>query len=173
MRPPNPIVTDNPASTGCWPSGLPPAQGRPQLEHAVRPGGIVVGDVLLRDLPQMALPEDEEPIQALTADGPHPALGDRVRAGRLVGCPHDAHVLRPEHRVERGREVGIPVADPEGGTPVRVVEVPSQMAGLLGHPGGGRMLRAAGDEHPAGLGLDEEQPEQGLPPERLDREEIT
>jgi hypothetical protein len=33
--------------------------------------------------------------------------------------------------------------------------------------------RAAGDEHPSSLELDEEQHEQGLQLERLDREEIT
>jgi hypothetical protein len=47
------------------------------------------------------------------------------------------------------------------------------MAGLLGDPGGRGMLRAAGDEHLLGLALDEEQHEQDLQPDGLDREEIT
>ena len=84
-----------------------------------------------------------------------------------------ARICRPEHGVEGGGELGIPVADQESGTPVRVLHLPDPVTGLLGDPGGRGMLRATGDEHSPGLQLDEEQHEQGLQPERLDREEIT
>lgn len=71
------------------------------------------------------------------------------------------------------RELGIPVPNQDSGPPVRFVEVPHQVPGLLGDPGGSGMLRAAGDEHPPGLELDKAQHEQRLQPERLDREEVT
>ena len=168
-----PIATEDPVGTGPGPSGLPAGQGCPQLERAVWPGGVVVGNVLLQHLLQMAPPEDEHPIQALAAHSSHPALGNRVRARRLGGCPHDAHAFGPEHRVEGGRELGIPVVDQQGRAPALVLKLPGQLPSLLGDSGGGWVLRAAGHEHPPRVELDEEQHEQRLQPERLDREEVT
>jgi hypothetical protein len=41
-------------------------------------------DVDPKDLLEMAAPDDQQPVQALGADRPHPALGMRIRPW----CPH-------------------------------------------------------------------------------------
>ena len=53
------------------------------------------------------------------------------------------------------------------------VQLPGQVAGLLGDPDGRRARGAAGHEHASGLELAEEQHEQRLQAERLDRQAIT
>jgi hypothetical protein len=139
----------------------------------VRPGGVLVGDILPQHLLQMAPPKDEDPIETLAAHTCHPALGDRVRAQRLGRCPHCAHVLHPKHRVEGCRELGISVVDQGGEAPAFVLKLPAQVAGLLGDSGGGGVLRAAGHRHVPSLELDEEQHERGLQSDDIDREQIT
>ena len=41
----------------------------------MRPRAIIVVDILAQHVPHMAFAEDEQPIQALGADGADPALG--------------------------------------------------------------------------------------------------
>jgi hypothetical protein len=48
---------------------------------------VVVLDVGPQDLLKVAAADDQQPVQALGADRPHPALGVRVR----LGCPHRRH----------------------------------------------------------------------------------
>jgi hypothetical protein len=132
-----------------------------------------VRDVFPRDLLHVPWSEDEQPVEAVPADRSHPALSDRVRARCSDRGAHDTHGFGPEHRVEGGRELGIPTADQEGGAPALVLELPGQVTGLLDEPGRRGMLRAADDEHPPDLELDEERHEHGLEADCLDREEIT
>ena len=80
----------------------------------------------------MPLSENEQPVQALAAYRPHPALGNCVRSRRSDRGAHEPHGFGPEHRVEGGRELGIPVVDQEGGAPALVLKVPDQVTGLLG-----------------------------------------
>ena len=110
----------------------------------------------------MSLTENQQPVEAFPAHRPHPALGNRVRSRCLERGAHDPHTCRAEHRVEGGREVGIPVVDQERRAPALVLAVPGQLPGLLSDPGGLGVLRAAGDEHPPRVELDEEQHEQRL-----------
>jgi hypothetical protein len=60
-----------------------------QSERSVRTMGVVVGGVDPQDLLQMASSDEQQPVQALGADGANPALGVGVR----VGCRH----RRQEH----------------------------------------------------------------------------
>jgi hypothetical protein len=46
---------------------------------------VVVTHILGRDLLEMMTTEDEEPIGALSADGAHESLGERVRSWRSNG----------------------------------------------------------------------------------------
>jgi hypothetical protein len=71
-----------------------------QPERPVRAMPVVVLDVDSKDPIQVAAPDDQQPIQALGADRPHPALRDRVRVGRLDRCPQHGGALRAEHVVE-------------------------------------------------------------------------
>jgi hypothetical protein len=74
-------------------------------------------DVLPEDLLQAPLSQNEQPVQAFPAHRPHPTLDQCVRSRRSDRGPHDPRVGGPEPRVEGGRELGIPVAEQEGGTP--------------------------------------------------------
>src|SRR6516165_1141504 len=56
--------------------------GRPrwgELEAAMRPGRVVVVEVLGEDRLQVAARENEQVVEAVLADGADPALGERVR----------------------------------------------------------------------------------------------
>jgi DNA-binding IclR family transcriptional regulator len=56
--------------------------GRDESERAVRQLGVVVLDMDPEDALEVATVEDQEPVEALGADGAHEPLGDRVRPGR-------------------------------------------------------------------------------------------
>jgi hypothetical protein len=60
---------------------------RCQPERPVGTVAVVMLDVDPEDLLQVAAADDQQPVQALGADRPHPALGVRVR----LGCPHRRH----------------------------------------------------------------------------------
>ena len=64
-------------------------------ERPVGTVAVVVLDVDPEDLLEVAAADDQQPVQALGADRPHPALGVRVR----LGCPHRCHDdLAPSER---------------------------------------------------------------------------
>jgi hypothetical protein len=71
-----------------------------QPEGAVRAGHVVVLGVLAHHVAEVPLPGDELPVEALAAHRPHPALRERVRAGRPHGGAHDPRPLRGEHGIE-------------------------------------------------------------------------
>ena len=110
-QPAQPLATGDPLGTRRWPRGLTAGQRRVPLKRTMRPGSVVVGDVLPQHLLQVPWSQEEQPVQAFPTHGPHPALGNHVRPGRSDWDPQDTHVFGPEHRVEGGRELGIPVAD--------------------------------------------------------------
>jgi hypothetical protein len=58
-----------------------------QPERPVGTMLVVVLDVGPQDLLKVAAADDQQPVQALGTDRPHPALGVRVR----LGCPHRRH----------------------------------------------------------------------------------
>jgi hypothetical protein len=55
-----------------------------ELEGAVRPVDVVVVDVDAQDAVEVAAVDDQQPVQALGADGPDEALGGRVGARRRL-----------------------------------------------------------------------------------------
>ena len=64
-------------------------RGTPLIEGPVRPMPVVMIHVLGEDSFEMAPVEDEEPVQAFTADGADKPLADRVRAWRPDGRVDD------------------------------------------------------------------------------------
>jgi hypothetical protein len=74
---------------------------------------------------------DQRPVQALGADGPNRTLRVGVRVRRPRRNLHPLHAGRGEHRIERRRELGVPVSGSETGT-LRVPTIPSALvvAGL-------------------------------------------
>ena len=98
----------------------------------------------------MRLPTDEQPIQALAADGADPAFRDGIRAGRLERGPHDPHLLRGEDGIERRRELAVAVMNEESGPGPGCGQILADVPGLLGDPRGGRVRGTASKEDPAG-----------------------
>jgi len=71
----------------------------------VRPVPVVMIHVLGEDSFEMAPAEDEEPVQAFTADGADKPLADRVRAWRPDGRLDDPDPVGCEDSVEGGGEL--------------------------------------------------------------------
>ena len=74
---------------------------------------VVVADVLVQHHRQVPSASDQEPVSALAACCSHSPLRVRVRQGSLRRGPHHLHALVGQNDVERGRVLGIPVADQE------------------------------------------------------------
>jgi hypothetical protein len=61
----------------------------------------------------MAPIQNQQPVEALAADGADEALGKRVRLRRAHRRLDHPHTFAGENRVEAARELGIAVADQE------------------------------------------------------------
>jgi hypothetical protein len=116
-----------------------------------------VRDVDPKGLLEVASADDQQPVQALGADGLHPALGVRVRLGRLHWGQEHLDALRPEHCIEAVAELGIPVAQHEAYLPAPLAKHQQQVPCLLGDPSTIGVGRYLGQVDPAGVELDEEQ----------------
>ena len=91
----------------------------------------------------MAAVEDQQPVQALRADGADEAFADRVRLRRAHRCLHDPDAFAAEDLVEGAAVLAVAVADQEANA--LVGEVEAEVARLLGDPGAGGITRAAGE----------------------------
>ena len=93
----------------------------------------VMRDVRLEHPLEMRATEDQDVVEALTAHGPHEPLRECIRPRRADRRSDDADALGPEHRIERSRELGVPVVQEEADTrqPLADGEVPR----LLGSAG--------------------------------------
>src|SRR4051812_29132180 len=72
--------------------------GRAQVEGRVRPLSVVVMDIDAKDVFELATPDDQQPVEALAADGADPALHVRVRIRRLHRRPDDRESQPPSMR---------------------------------------------------------------------------
>jgi len=120
----------------------------------------------------VASADDQQPVQALGADGLHPALRVRVRLGRLHRGHEHLAALRPEHRIEAAAELGIPVAQHEAYLPAPFAKHQQQVPCLLGDPGAVGVGGHPGQVDPAGVEFYEEQYVQPAQPHRIDGEEV-
>jgi hypothetical protein len=80
---------------------------------------VVVLDVAAQDVNKVRAADDQEVVEALSADGPDPPFGDGVRVGRPNRRAGDLDTGRAPDIVERPGELGVPVPDQEpehGGT---------------------------------------------------------
>src|SRR5439155_12054730 len=103
---------------GCW---LAPWVWSHEPERPVRPLAVVMVDVGAEHAVELAVTEDQEPVEALLADGAHPALGVSVR------------VRSSERRLDHGRAFA--AGDlVEGGIELRVaiVDEEAQRLGMIG-----------------------------------------
>ena len=74
---------------------------------------VVVSHVLGEHGRQVPLADDQHPVGAFAADGAHPALGERVRPGRLRRGLDHVDAGGGEHGVEDRGEFRVPVAEQE------------------------------------------------------------
>ena len=120
----------------------------------------------------MAAAEDEDPVEAVGADGSHPAFGVGVRVGRLHGRADHVEALGVEDLIERTAELRVAIVDQKSEGLV-TSELHDEVARLLGGPGSTR-IRGAGDVlDPSRRQRDEEQHVDPLQEASLDREEVT
>ena len=128
------------------------------------PVAVVVLLVLVKYGGGVPLIDDQDAVEKLAPDAADETFSDCVGPW----CPHrrldDADVDGGEHRVERGGELGVAIANQEPDAAAGVVEIHDEVAGLLGQPGAGRVGGDAEDVYAAGGVLDDEervQPVQG------------
>jgi hypothetical protein len=81
--------------------------GRSQPERSVRALAIVVIDVFAQDALELAAADDEQPVEALLAQGADEALSVRVGVRGPERSPDDLNALRPEDFVKRCAELRV------------------------------------------------------------------
>src|SRR6266542_6761984 len=88
-----------------------PRLRRTQVERAVRPLAVVVLDVRAEDVLEVAAVEDQQPVQALGADGADEPLRDRVRLRRPRRRLDDPDTFAAKDLVKGAAVLAVPVAD--------------------------------------------------------------
>lgn len=101
--------------------------------------------------------QDNDAIQAFLPDTPDHPFSMSVGVGRPVWCFDYLKSLALEDRIEFAAEFAVPVVDEEPRSCRRVLNVPTQVARLLGDPEGVWTLCAAGDMQSPASNLYEEQ----------------
>jgi hypothetical protein len=114
---------------------------RLQQQRPVGTVAVVMLDVDPKDLLEVAAPDDQQPVQTLGPDRPHPALGVRVRRGCLHRRAEHLATVRPEDLVETAAELGVPVVDKKAHLAAPLAQHQQQVAGLLGDPAAVRVGR--------------------------------
>ena len=76
---------------------------RRQLECSMRPVAVVMIDIDAEHLLELSAADDQDPVEAVTSDGPDPALGKRVRLRGLERCADHLQLPR-SGRSRRSRE---------------------------------------------------------------------
>jgi len=87
--------------------------GRKLAEGTVRPGCVVVPQVLSQHPAQMVLVDDQRPVEDLAAQGTDGPFADRVRSGRLRRAGENPDAFRFEHGVEGVSELAGAIPDHE------------------------------------------------------------
>src|SRR5437764_4170398 len=128
----------------------------------MRPVAVVMADENAEDALEMALVDDQEPVEAFGAGGADEALGERVCLWRSHRCLDDLDSFAGEDGVEVAGELAVAVVDQEAKRPWSLVERPGEerpgdLACLLGDPGAGRVRGAAGQVDASAAEFDEEE----------------
>ncbi len=133
---------------------------------------VVVMNVGRKDSFEVAAVHDQEPVEALTADGPDLPFDVRVRPRRPYRRADGPDPLRAEHLVERSCELVVAIVDqkPDRLRPLneRLDDVPRLLGGPL--PGGVR--GDSGELHAPGGQLDEHECIEATEQHGVDGEEI-
>jgi hypothetical protein len=149
VHPGSPVLADQ-GQTGGW-------ARRCQPKRPVRTMPVVVLEIDPEDLLQVTTANDQQPVQALGADGTDPPLRIGVRVRRLDRRHEHLGTLGAEHVVEATTELRVPVADKRAHPPAVLGQHQEQVAGLLGDPGATGVGSHASELDPASVVFDEEQ----------------
>jgi len=96
--------------------------------------GIVVDDILLEEMPQVAFAEDDEVVEALCPDGADEALSEGITVGAVAGDADALDAVVAEHGSPSFGEKWVSVVDEVSGLPEESVEGVEKVAGHLFHP---------------------------------------
>jgi hypothetical protein len=102
------------------------AVGREEVERAVWPVLVVMAAVDVEHVLEVTPPEDQDPVEAIGAEGAHPPFGVGVRVRRLDRRANHLDALGSEHGVEGVAELRVSIVDEK---PERLV-APSCMTKL-------------------------------------------
>src|SRR5262245_11265008 len=133
---------------------------------------VVVVGVDVEHVFKVAATRDQEPVEALSANGADETLGDCVRFRRSYWRLDDADAFAGEDGVEVAGEFAVAVADQEAEPPRLRLQCPGELARLLGDPGSVRVGGAAGEVNAAASDFDEEEYVEAPQRDRLDGEEV-
>jgi hypothetical protein len=136
----------------------------------MRPLVVVVVDIDAQHSFEVAVVEDQQPVEALGAHRSDEALGDSVRLGRLDRCPQDPDPFAAEDLIEGAAVFAVSVAEQEAD--LLFGEEEAEVAGLLGDQASIGVAGAAGQQD-AAAGMLEEQDVVAAQEHSLDREEVT
>jgi hypothetical protein len=118
----------------------------------------------------VARSEDQHPVQALRAYGPHEALGVRVGLRRAERRQDRLDAVGAEDLVEAGDKLGVAVADQK--PHIAECSGEAEVARLLGDPRAVGVRGDAGEVDAAGLQLNEEEDVVAAQQRGLDAEEV-
>ena len=138
------------------PCGTRRRRGHRLAEALVRPRVVEVGDILAEHAREVALAEDEQVVQALTAHAAQEPLAGRIRARRAIGCAQDLTAAGRRDTRESGPELAVVVTDQVA----RALAERGGLAQLLGDSGIGRVARRTHMDDPPRGQLDDEEGEE-------------
>jgi hypothetical protein len=134
MDQPTKAISSQDLPSGCQANWLAGPKRRCLPQCPVRAVQVVVVGVLGQHRHQLPTSEDEHPVQQLPPDAAHPPLCVGVRPWRPHRRAQHPDPFSCEDPVERGGELGVPVADEKPDLADAVLEGHEQVAGLLGDP---------------------------------------
>ena len=130
---------------------------RLKRERSVRPVLVVMGGVGAEHLLEVAAVDDQDPVEALAAEGADPTLGVRIRIRSSDGRPDDPHALAAEDLVEGAAELTVAIVKQKAEGPFPVGQVHQQVTRLLCDPAPIRVARARDELDPTTLERDEKE----------------
>jgi hypothetical protein len=101
----------------------------------MRSSTVVMLDVDAQHALEMTAGHDQQPVEALLPDRPHPSLRHRVGPECSVGGVDHLDAFSGKDLIEGGGELGVSVVDHEAHRRVKAFQADAEVAGLLGDPG--------------------------------------
>ena len=134
---------------------------------------IVIRHVRGDDPVEMPLIHNQQVVETFLPHGPDPALSERIGFRCLERCADNRNTIRGENRIKGRRELCIPVVDQEMHWYFPILNLPTELAGLLRDPRGGRGSRTASEVDPSRSKFNEKEHIDGSQPGRFHCKEVT